>query len=310
MTRPRKHIVCLNETACYHVTARCVRRAFLCGIDHDSGQNHEHRRDWIEQRLRVLSSLFCVDIAAYAIMSNHYHLVIRLTPEEADTWSDKDVLQRWCSLFKGPVLARRYIDGEALSEAEGTTVLDIAAVYRERLKSLSWFMKCLNERIARMANAEDQCTGHFWEARFHSVPLRTDAAVIQAMAYVDLNPIRAQTAKTPEASDHTSFKARAAKDTQRSQVKAAIQALYERGELLYTDIAIKPLMAFADQPASHPSQRLPIGADDYGMLVDALARCAVPEKQGRITGDLPSLIERMGLSSADWAKSASTLKRG
>jgi REP element-mobilizing transposase RayT len=242
-------------------------------------------------------------------MSNHYHLVIRLAPDQAINWSDGDVLQRWCSLFKGPVLVRRCLNGETLSPAEQTTVDDIASVYRERLKSLSWYMKCLNETIARMANAEDQCTGHFWEARFHSVPLRTDAAVIQAMAYVDLNPIRAGIAETPEASDYTSFKARTAKTTRGSQVEFAIHALYERGELLHTDIVTRPLMAFADQPASDPGQRLPIGAADYGVLVDELARCIAPGKQGRMTENLPSIIERLGLSSDDWMESVSVLPR-
>lgn len=309
MTRPRKHIVCLSETPYYHITSRCVRRAFLCGVDDYSGRNYEHRRDWIEQRLRVLSSLFCVDIAAYAIMSNHYHLVVRLTPEEADDWSDQEVLKRWCSLFKGPVLVQRRIAGEALSEAEAETVSDITAVYRGRLKSLSWFMKCLNETVARMANAEDDCTGHFWEARFHSVPLRTETAVIQAMAYADLNPIRAGTAKTPEDSHFTSFKARTAKEPPQSQIRQAIEALFERGELLRTTIEPKPLMAFADDAAEHPGHTLPIGADDYRVLVDTLARCAVPGKHGKMTAELPSIVEQMELSSEDWLNSTALSRR-
>ena len=69
-------------------------------------------------------------------------------------------------------------------------------------------MKCLNEPIARKANAEDQCTGHFWEARFHSQSLCSDQALLTAMAYVDLNPVRAQMAATPEESDYTGAKDR------------------------------------------------------------------------------------------------------
>jgi hypothetical protein len=69
-------------------------------------------------------------------------------------------------------------------------------------------MKCLNQPIAKMANKEDNCTGHFWEARFKSQALLTEEALITCMAYVDLNPIRALMANTPETSEHTSIKER------------------------------------------------------------------------------------------------------
>lgn len=309
MTRPRKHIVCLDETPYYHVTARCVRRAFLFGVDHYSGRSYEHRRDWVEQRIRVLSSIFSIDIAAYAVMSNHYHLVVRLAPDEATTWSTRDVLLRWCSLFRGPLLVRRFLDGEQLSDVETSTVHDTARVYRQRLQSLSWFMKCLNEPIARRANAEDGCTGHFWEARFRSEPLRADEAGIRAMAYVDLNPIRAGIVDTPEASDFTSFRARTRQESPLSSVCKAIRAMYERGELLRDDIAAKPLMQFADETNVESNQRLPIERQNYCLLVDATARCLVPGKRGRMATDLPSVVERLGLSSEQWIDAMSGPRR-
>jgi len=168
MPRARKHLVSVSDTPYYHVTSRCVRRAFLCGTDRYSGRSYEHRRQWIEDRVRILSSLFSIELCAYAIMSNHYHLVVRLNPDEAATWSDDDVLEHWTALFRGPLLVQRHRAGEPLSAAELDTLRSIIAVYRRRLSSLSWFMKCLNEPIARKANREDGCTGHFWEARFHS----------------------------------------------------------------------------------------------------------------------------------------------
>ena len=101
MTRPRMELVCLEDTPYYHITARCVRRTFLCGIDRSTGVSYEHRRQWIENRIRILASLFALDVCAYAVMSNHYHIVLKHCPDKADQWSDAAVIERWTSLFKG-----------------------------------------------------------------------------------------------------------------------------------------------------------------------------------------------------------------
>ena len=71
MPRPRKEQISVKDTPYYHLVSRCIRKSFLCGEDKDNGKNYEHRRQWIEDRMRILSSVFTVDICAYAVMSNH-----------------------------------------------------------------------------------------------------------------------------------------------------------------------------------------------------------------------------------------------
>lgn len=311
MPRARKHLICLSETPYYHVTARCVRRAFLCGVDVFSGQSYEHRRSWIEDRIRVLSSLFSVQLCAYAVMSNHYHLVVKLSPQESDTWDDAEVLRRWTALFKGPLLVQRRLDGEALSGVERETLGSVTRVYRQRLGSLSWFMKCLNEPIARRANAEDGCTGHFWEARFHSQPLRSERALLAAMAYVDLNPIRAGIAPTLEDSEYTSIKARIEHAAGKATSDLSGTRMIGRGELNHCDTPLRPLMAFTEattQSRDLTTDVLPLRESDYLKLVDETGRTAVRGKQGKLDPALVPILMRLGLSSEDWMQCASAFK--
>ncbi|WP_018863986.1 transposase [Thioalkalivibrio sp. ARh3] len=99
MTRARKELVSVETTPYYHCICRCVRRAFLCGEDSYSGKNYEHRRGWVLERLRELQGVFAVDVCAYAVMSNHYHLVVRLDADRAAAWSEGEVMERWERLF-------------------------------------------------------------------------------------------------------------------------------------------------------------------------------------------------------------------
>ena len=211
MPQPRSSLVGLSDTPSYHVFSRCVGRAYLCGEDAHSGRSFEHRRGWIVERLKQLAGVFAVDVAAYAVMSNHLHLVRRIDVERVRGWDAEEVLRRWTQVFAGPLLVQRYLaDRDALGEAETMAVLEWVETYRSWLADLSWYMRVLNESIARMANAEDSVTGRFWEGQSRSQALLDDAAVLTAMAYVDLNPIRARLAETPEASDYTAIAERLA----------------------------------------------------------------------------------------------------
>jgi len=301
MTRPRKVLISLADTPYYHITSRCVRRAFLCGQDHYSGQDYEHRRQWVVDRIRLLSSLFAIDICAYAVMSNHYHLVLKLCPEQLSDLSDEQVIERWCALFKGPLLVQRYREGDTLFAHDRSTVSDIVNVWRTKLSSISWFMRCLNQTIARQANLEDKCTGKFWESRFTSQALKTEEALLSCMAYVDLNPVRAGIAPNPEASSYTSIKERINPEFCMVQ---AVQDQQQGGDLLDFKAPLKPLLHFESDQGSLPEAGICFTLRDYLELVDWTGRIIRNDKHGYIDNDLPPILTRLNIEQGQWRLNA------
>lgn len=282
-----------------------MRRSFLCGIDQVSGADYSHRRHFIEQRIYLLSSIFAIDIAAYAVMTNHLHLVVRLSPETIDDWSDREVVERWLCLFKGPLLIQRYHKGLRLNAAEQLKVDEIINCYRLRLGNLGWFMKCLNEPIARMANKEDGCTGHFWEARYRSDALLTEEAVLSCMTYVDLNPIRAGLAATPEQSDHSSIKERISPCL---NLAGSIATLIQTHQLNHFNITLKPLLAFEGITTINTQQGIFFNLYDYLELVDITGRIVREDKQGAIVLYLSPILERLGIDRQTWLTNATAFE--
>ena len=118
MPQPRKSQISLIDTPYYHCVSRCVRRSFLCGEDKFTGQSYEHRRGWVEERLLFLSSVFAIDICAYAVMSNHTHVVVCVVKDMADSWSMKEVIRRWHQLYQGTLLSQKYQREDTLSKSE------------------------------------------------------------------------------------------------------------------------------------------------------------------------------------------------
>jgi REP element-mobilizing transposase RayT len=193
-----------DEIAVVHAVQRCVRRAFLAGVDPVSGKDFSFRREWIRRRMEALASVFGVDVLTYAVLSNHIHLILRNRPDVVAQWSDEQVAIRWLRVFPG-----RRLD-EHLAEPTQNDVQMLVnqperlALIRQRLSDISWFMRALSEPIARMANRQEECTGRFWEGRFKALRIVDEAGLLACSMYVDLNPVRAAMVSKPEAAIHTS----------------------------------------------------------------------------------------------------------
>jgi REP element-mobilizing transposase RayT len=251
----------------------------LCGYDTHSQTDYEHRRQWLEDKLHKTASVFSIKLCAYAVMSNHYHVVVHIHPKAVARWSKREVVRRWHSLFNGTYLSQCFASGESLLPTQLKVLDRDIEIWRERLCSLSWFMKVVNESIARRANIEDKCTGHFWESRFKSQALLDEQALLSCMAYVDLNPIRAKMAKSPETSDHTCIKSR-------------IEIL--KGNR-------KSLQSIETFVGSKPEKTgLPFVLRDYLELVDWTGRIVRKGKRGQINSSLPPILERLSIDRDSW----------
>jgi len=294
MTQSRQSQVSLSDTPYYHCISRCVRRAYLCGEDKYTEKSFEHRRQWVVERMHYLASLFSIDICAYAIMSNHYHLVLHVDEVLNEQISYEEICERWCQLYSKPVLVERWQSKQSLSEAENKAALTIIDNWRSRLADISWFMRCLNEFIARKANKEDECSGRFWEGRFKSQALLDEDALLTCMAYVDLNPVRAKMSNSIETSEYTSVYER---------IHDVAQQKDKPLEYVFTK---KPLFGFVGDESEQSIQGIPFSLLDYIELVDWSGRIIREDKRGAISGQRPRLISTLGLDDETWLSLASS----
>ena len=275
MAIPRSELINLDTTPFYHCMARCVRRNYLCGLDLETQKDYSHRKYWILQRLKFLTTIFAIDVCAYGIMSNHYHLILFVDEKRTREWSKSEIKERWGALFP-------------LSAKENQENPKKLRLWREQLCSISWFMRCLNEYIAKEANKEEDCRGRFWEGRFKSQALLDEQAILSAMVYVDLNPIRAGIALTPESSEFTSIYER-------------LKIFREPNGAESKDFFLRPLFK-GSKLAERQEFQVEITEKEYFELVDWSGRLIREDKKGAIPNDIADIMQRMQLKQSGWGK--------
>jgi hypothetical protein len=323
MALPRNKYVKEGQEGVYHCFSRCVRRAFLCGYDTLSQRDFSHRKTLLVDRLRYLAAAFAIEVCAYAIMENHYHTILRIRPDIVATWSDWNVAVRWLTLFPLKDAAAPPANEQIRALADCPERI---AELRKRLCSLSWFMGRLNEFIARTANKEDNVKGRFWESRFKCQKLLDDAAIAACMVYVDLNPIRAALAATPEISDFTSIQNRIRTWHMEMMTSGSVPALSNQNnqpgsfspdsqkpeDMAGSSNAIPQCTPFNSLyapsscwlcPIQSDLQRrgiLPMTATEYFDLVDKSGRILRSDKRGAIDAGLAPILLRIGANPEAW----------
>lgn len=317
----RAEIVRPDEVSVYHCWNRCVRRAFLCGEDPFTGVNYDYRRDWIRDMQEHLAGLFAIEIGFRSEMSNHVHLVLRTRPDVARSWSAAEVVRRWLTVSK---LAKSR-DGQLRQPHPARVALERAMpgrveVLRKRLSDPSWLMATLCEYVARRSNREDGCPGRFWEDRYQCRELVDESAILVCGIYVELNPIRAGEAPTPESARRTSA-------YDRIQSRQQRQRESDRQEMETSDAGQSPeklsdplpdgwlceltldeqaavdapgMLQSATQRRASDKGLIPISLDDYLQLLDASGRMVRSGKTGAIPDHLAPILQRLGIRQQVW----------
>lgn len=309
MTMARSRLVDPSVTRWYHCVTRCVRRAFLLG---DEKYN---RKEWIENRLEELADCFAVAVGGFSVMNNHLHVLLRLDPNVAAAWSDEEVVRRWGRLCPPRDKSRQPLP--VSDEWVKWRLQDVkwVAATRERLQSLGWFMKYLKEPLARLANRQDDARGAFFESRYKSVAIFDEEALIAACVYIDLNPIAAGIAETPETSDHTSIKQRlehVEEQGQRAELEAATEGS-ALGSLAAAGVEESLWLCPIEDRRGLDSARegimagFPLGS--YVRLVDYTGRLFRVGK-ARISADLAEIFDRLGSDARSWRVRMEKLRKG
>ena len=328
----RRDVLAASEIQVVHCINRCVRRAYLCGQDPLTGTDYEHRRELIRQRLEFLAGIMGIEVLGYSVMSNHFHCILRSRHDVVETWSDEDVARKWWLLCP----ARKTKEGLPAepTEFELNSIRNDATGLKEkrvRLSSISWFMRFLSERVAKIANKQDKCSGRFWEGRFRGQILLDSAAILACMQYVDLNPVRANIATSPESSDFTSAQDRIVDlktaeevSTRENTPSSGLLATFspdagekEQGEdardkrvehgeragwLAPIPLEPKRQAVRAKNSVRRASNKgcLSMGLGDYLQLLDWTGRQIRSDKRGAMPANLEPLFERLGISTELW----------
>ena len=309
MAIARSQLIDTTVARWYHCISRCVRRAFLLG------EGPHDRKGWIENRLEELAQIFAIAVGGFSVMDNHLHVLLRLDQEVADGWSDEEVVRRWGRLFPPRDKSR-----QALAVTDNWVQWRLkdpqwVATARQRLQSISWFMKSLKEPLSRLANRQDKVRGAFFEARFKSVAILDDEALLAIAAYIDLNPVAAGIAEVPETSEHTSIKVRS--EHVDGQGKTAELEAAADGSVagscasagLEESLWLCPIEDRRRLDSCREGMLEGFSLGSYFLLVDYTGRLYRKGKAA-ISAELAGILDRLGSNAESWRARMDKLRSG
>jgi hypothetical protein len=289
MTVARSQIVNPQITRWYHCISNTVRGARLLDSVGD------FRKRWLEQRMEQLVGIFGIEVASYCVM-------------DTKRWSKEEVLRRWAQLHPPRGADRKPItSAKALEKWIQQKKADqkFVQMIRQRLTDLGWFMKSLKEPLARRANQQDGTRGAFWAARYKSIAILDEEALLATCVYIDLNPLAAGKVKLPEQAPFTSLYARLQwckkqgrmADLQAARRGSVLAAQKARG--MESGLWLCPLEDRRQRGDQRVGLLQSFSLGSYLLLVDATSRMLRPGK-ARVGPQVVALLERIGTSVEIW----------
>ena len=215
--KTRRSLIDPDQVTIAHVVAKTARNLFLLGVETQATDYNSHRKDWIVDILEFQSSLMAIDLLDYCLLSNHIHQILRSRPDAVKEWTDEEVARRWLNLCPKSKKCLKVGDKvhrvpippkETQIQALANNEKKIKEI-RERLSSISWWMRLLCQKVAQRANFEDGGSmGPFWKGRFHSTIIEDTDHLLGCALYVDLNAVKASMARGIDDYKYTSAKVR------------------------------------------------------------------------------------------------------
>lgn len=261
--KTRGELIDPNEVTIVHTVAKAARNLFLLGEDFATKTQNSHRKDWIMDILEFQSSLMAIDLLDFSLLCNHIHQVLRSRPDAVKQWDNYEVARRWMNLC--PTTRKKLQVGDRVERVaippRETQIQTLAnnprriTEIRERLSSISWWMRLLCQKVAQRANFEDGGSkGPFWKGRFHSTVIQENSHLLGCCLYVDLNAVKAGLAQCIQDYDYTSAKIRLEK------IKATQQATEDQqgsgaGQIVQLDPLAEVSVAQAPEEPSKPKAK-------------------------------------------------------
>jgi len=163
-----------GEPVVYHVMSRTALDGYVIG---------DVEKEFLFNLIKRLSSIYFAEVLGFCLMGNHFHLLVRMHPEEE--YSDEEIKRRF-KLMYGDLKDRKLREGQI-------------PFFREKWGDLSEYVKEIKQSFSRFYNRLYNRKGFFWSERFKSVIVDNGDTLINCLAYIDLNPVRAGIVEKPEA---------------------------------------------------------------------------------------------------------------
>lgn len=193
MRRPRLKAPAQHPQAYYHCVSRIVGREFLLG---------ESEKDQFVRYMRLYEKLYGLRVLSYAVMCNHFHILVEVPqrPADEDLPSDVELVAHVRSSLGDEAATSLAWE---LNHFRGQQNDAAADALREKWFSRMWdvsrYMKVLKQRFTQWYNGRHNRRGTLWEDRFRSVLVEGAGAALKTMAaYIDLNPVRARICDDPK----------------------------------------------------------------------------------------------------------------